>query len=137
MAGLGTVVVLAHLVVVGVHGHAHSELGIELNTLQKAFAVVVIVVAPPVAAALLWTRWRFAGFSLLLASMAGSLLFGVYHHYLLVSPDHVSHLPPGDAQGLFRVSSLLLPITEAVGLVVGLWGTRISKVDCNRLHRGR
>ena len=53
---LGTVAVLAHLVIALLHGVAHTELGVELNTWQKIYAAVVIVAAPLVAAGLLWTR---------------------------------------------------------------------------------
>ena len=56
--------------------------------------------------------------------MAGSLLFGAYYHYVFVSPDHVSHLPPGDAQGLFRVTAALLSVTEFFGLIIALIGYR-------------
>ncbi len=54
--------------------------------------------------------------------MAGSLIFGVYYHFVAVSADHVSHLPPGEAQGLFRLTALLLAATETFGLAFGLLG---------------
>jgi hypothetical protein len=59
--------------------------------------------------------------------MAGSLIFGVAYHYVVISPDHVSHIPPGDAQGLFRTTALLLVLTELFGVVVGLWALRESR----------
>jgi hypothetical protein len=59
--------------------------------------------------------------------MAGSLIFGVIYHYVIVSPDHVSHLPPGAAQGVFRLTALLLVLTELFGLVVGLLGLRSNR----------
>ena len=55
---------------------------------------------------------------LLLASMLGSFIFGAVYHYIIISPDHVAHLPAGDARGLFRVTAVLLLITEAFGVVV-------------------
>ena len=55
---------------------------------------------------------------LLLLSMLGALIFGVCYHYLIISPDHVAHLPPGDARGMFRITAVLLVATEAVGVVV-------------------
>jgi hypothetical protein len=33
--------------------------------------------------------------------MFGSLVFGGIYHYIIISPDHVAHLPTGDARGLF------------------------------------
>jgi hypothetical protein len=50
--------------------------------------------------------------------MLGSFIFGGLYHYLIVSPDHVAHLPPGDARGLFRTTALLLLVTEAFGVIV-------------------
>src|ERR1043165_9661672 len=44
--------------------------------------------------------------------MLGALIFGACYHYLIISPDHVAHLPPGDARSLFRTTALLLEITE-------------------------
>jgi len=45
----------------------------------------------------------------------------------VISPDHVSHIPPGAAQGLFRTTALLLVLTELFGVVVGMWGIRESR----------
>ncbi len=118
---IGTAVVLAHFVVVLFHGSAHTQLKVGLATWQNVFVLVVIVVAPLLAAILIWSRFSRFGFLLLAASMAGALIFGVYFHYLAISPDHVSHLPPGDAQGTFRLTALLLAITEAIGLTIGMW----------------
>jgi hypothetical protein len=50
--------------------------------------------------------------------MLGSLLFGVYHHYVAVSPDHVAHLPPGESQPLFRATAALMACIQAGGVVV-------------------
>jgi hypothetical protein len=119
---LGTLAVLAHAIVALVHGVAHARLGVELSTWQQGYVAVVIVFAPLLAAGMLWTRLARWGCVLLAASMAGSMVFGVYHHYVAVSPDHVSHLPPGDWQGAFRRTALLLAVTESFGLAVGLWG---------------
>jgi len=121
---LCAVAVLAHLLVSFVHGSAHSELGVALSLWQKSYVAIVIMAAPLVAATLLWTRHRRAGLLLLTASMAGSLIFGAYYHYVAISPDHVSHLPPGEAQGLFRLTAQLLVVTESLGLVAGLLGLR-------------
>lgn len=121
---LCTVAVLAHLLVSFVHGYAHTELEVGLSAWQNWYVAIVITIAPLVALTLLWTRNRRFGFLLLVASMAGSLIFGAYYHYVEISPDHVSHLPPGNAQGLFRLTALLLIVTELVALIVALFGLR-------------
>ena len=121
---LSTVAVLAHLVVSIVHGCAHERLVVGLSNWQNIYVMTVIVVAPLIAMALIWTRYAHSGLVLLVISMAGSLIFGVAYHYVVISPDHVSHIPPGDAQGLFRMTALLLVLTEVFGVAVGLWGLR-------------
>ena len=124
----GTLVVLAHLVVMMFHGQAHQKLGVGISAWQNIFVLVVIAIAPLVAMLLIWTRLARLGLILLTVSMAGSLIFGLVYHYVVVSPDHVSHLPPGDAQGLFRMTAGLLMLTELLGVIVGLWGLRSNKV---------
>ncbi|HZI60577.1 MAG TPA: hypothetical protein VFD62_07685 [Pyrinomonadaceae bacterium] len=106
------------MVVVVLHGQAHTRLAVGLNNWQQTYVLTVIVLAPLVALVLSLTRYARTGLWLLLASMLGSLIFGAIYHYLIISPDHVAHLPPGDARGLFRVTALLLLVTEAFGVVV-------------------
>jgi hypothetical protein len=89
---------LVHLAVTLWHAAAHTELGVALPPVKSAYATGVIVIAPPLAAALLWSRWARAALWVFLLSMVGSLLFATYHHYILVSPDNVAHLPEGDAR---------------------------------------
>lgn len=124
MRSLATVAVLAHLAVSLVHGYAHTQLGVGLSTWQNFYVIIVITFAPIVALALVWTRHSRIGFILLALSMIGAFVFGGYYHYVGISPDHVSHLPPGDAQGMFRVTAVLLLATELFGAVVGVLGIR-------------
>lgn len=119
-----TLAVLVHLVVVVLHGRAHTALGVGLTSWQQSFVMTVILVAPLVALALSWTRYLKAGVWLLFGSMLGSLIFGAAYHYIIISHDHVAHLPPGDARGLFRITALLLLITETAGVSVGAMAVR-------------
>ena len=114
-----TIAVLAHLLVVIFHGQAHTRLGVALSQWQRLYVLAVILIAPLIALGLSFTRYARAGLWLLLVSMLGSLIFGACYHYIIVSPDHVSHLPAGEARGLFRATALLLLVTEAFGVVVG------------------
>ena len=65
---------------------------------------------------------------ILAASMFGALLFGVYHHFVLVSPDHVSHLPAGAAQGLFQVTAAAMAVLELAAVGIGIRGRATTKV---------
>jgi hypothetical protein len=124
----GTVAVLVHLAVMMLHGQAHDRLHVGLSAWQNIYVIAVIAIAPLIAMLLLWTRYARLGLIVLVVSMAGSLIFGLIYHFVVVSPDHVSHLPPGDAQGLFRMTAVLLMLTELFGVVVGLLGLRSNKV---------
>ena len=112
------IVVLAHLIVNLFHGQAHTSLGVGLNSWQQIYVIVVILLAPLVAFGLSLTKYLRTGLWLLLLSMLGSLIFGASYHYVIISPDHVAHLPAGDAQRLFRGTALLLVITEALGVAL-------------------
>jgi hypothetical protein len=127
MIRLGIVAVLVHLGISLAHGYAHTQLGVGLSTWQNLYVMIVITLAPLIAVFLLWMARGWLGFIVLTVSMAGSLIFGGYYHYVGISPDHVSHLPPGDAQGLFRVTAVLLLVTELFGFIVGLIGLRSTR----------
>jgi len=123
---LVAIVVVAHLIVNILHGQAHTRLAVGLSEWQQFYVIAVILLAPLIALALCFTRFAKAGLWLLLASMLGSLIFGACYHYVIISPDHVAHLPPGDARGLFRITALLLLITEALGVAVAGIALRTS-----------
>ena len=123
----GTLVVLAHTVALVFHSLAHIRLEIFLGPLGNAFIYVVIVAAPPLALALLWTRWQRAGVWLLLASMFGSLAFGAYNHFMVDSPDHVMNVPHGDWGYIFTVSAIMLAVVEAIGCVVAGWALAVMR----------
>ena len=91
---LSTLVVV-HLIASLWHGDAHSGLAIALSDLQNLFIYVVIIGGPIIGVGLLWTRYAVLGTGIVAVSMIGALIFGVYHHYILVSPDNIAHLPIG------------------------------------------
>ncbi|HKQ53036.1 MAG TPA: hypothetical protein VJT74_11740 [Pyrinomonadaceae bacterium] len=111
-------VVAAHAAVLVVHSTAHEILGVKASTPQLVFIVAVIIVAPLVAALLLWKRKSKAGAILLACSMAGSFAFGVYYHFVADTADHVAHvalMSPAGWAVAFQASALLLSLVEALG----------------------
>lgn len=114
--------VAAHAAVTAAHSAAHEILGVEATPAQLVFIVAVIIVAPLVAGLLLWRGKRRAGARLLISSMLGSLLFGVYYHFVADTADHVSHvarMSPAGWAAVFQATALLLSLTEAVGAWAG------------------
>ena len=134
MRRLVIVLVALHAAVLLGHDAAHRELGVYLNTWQVIFAYLVIVAAPVLAALLVFTAYQRLGFALLAISMLSALAFGICHHYILISPDHVSHLPVGESQGLFRATAAVMGVLELAGVGLGVWGWRRhrdhSRVTC-------
>jgi len=101
---------------------------------------VVVLVFPLIATGLLWTAKKRRGLILLSLSMFGSLLFGLYHHFLAVSPDHIHSQPSGGWGTTFILTAYLLLITEAIGTYVGihfLWvrrSERSANTDASQSH---
>jgi len=100
--------VIVHVIATLWHGDAHSTLGIDLPTLKILYVYAVILAAPIVGAILVWTRFIIFGAGLFAFSMVGAFVFGVYHHYVLVSPDNVAHLPTGLAEAHSQLLSSCL-----------------------------
>lgn len=116
---LALLAVFIHLVFGAVHAVAHQILGVELSWLQLIYIVLVITLAPLVAALLFWKRLKNEGAALLFISLAGSLMFGVFNHFLAISPDHVSRvgeLPRKSWVFLFQITAVLLALSEAFGI---------------------
>jgi hypothetical protein len=115
--------VAIHLAVAVWHGNAHTALAIALPPEKNAFVFIVILIAPLVAASLMWTRYLLVGLWMIVLSMLGALLFGVYHHYLMVSPDNIGHLPTGsaDAQSSFIASAAALALLELASALYGAY----------------
>jgi len=103
-----------------VHGAAHEHYEIPMEPWMKVYIVVVITIAPVVAGVLLWRGRLRLGAWLLLVSMAGSLLFGLAFHFLLLGPDHVSSVNMQGWGVTFQATAFLLAVTEALGMVAAV-----------------
>ena len=116
----GTAIVLVNLLINMVHGAAHLKLQIDLNGAEKLFVAVVILAGPLLALALLWTPWQRLGFALLALTMAGSLAFGLYHHFMAMGPDHIGAQVAGVWGTTFVITACLLFLAEALGTYIGV-----------------
>ncbi|HEX7333082.1 MAG TPA: hypothetical protein VF290_16380 [Pyrinomonadaceae bacterium] len=120
LMALGVVVI--HFAVVVLHSIAHEVLAVKASPAQLAFIIPVIIVAPVVAGIVL-TRFARAGTILLTASMFGSLVFGVYYHFIADTIDHVAHvafLEPVFWSQIFQLTAFLLALAEMFGTGLGL-----------------
>jgi cytochrome bd-type quinol oxidase subunit 2 len=122
-ARFALLVIIAHALIVSLHGSAHRRLNIELSQIQSVFIGLVIIIAPLLAGLLIWRGSQKTGALLLAFSMAGAFLFGVINHFLLISPDHVQHLP--GIQGtppvlMFQITAVLLALIEGIGVIAGV-----------------
>lgn len=122
-----------HLLTGVAHSVAHEALSVKVTRAQLAFIVPVIFFAPLVAGFLL-LKFKKAGAALLLASMVGSFVFGLYYHFVAETIDHVAHvarLEPACWSATFRVTAYLLAASEvacaAVAVVLLAGRTRPSE----------
>ena len=133
-AKYATAIVVAHLLVNIAHGLAHHELRVGLTLPGTMFVILVVLMAPLLAMGLLWTAEKRFGLILLSLSMFGSLLFGLYHHFLAVGPDHIHSQPPSPWGIRFVLTAYLLLITEAIGTYVGVHFLWIAKETSNAVN---
>lgn len=122
MKTYGTVLVLVHAVVASAHGIAHLAIPVTLSLLSSLFVVTVIGLMPFVAVRLLWSAYTRMGMWLLLVSMLAALIFGLYNHFIAISPDHVSHVPDHEARPIFQATAYTILVLEAAAVAVGFWG---------------
>ena len=113
-------IILSHTAINLLHGGAHvGENVLSLTLAQILFITIVIFIAPLVALFLLgrrrlaWGGWWF------FLSMLGSLLFGVWYHFVVPGADNIASLSPGVWKLPFQLTSILLTIIDAVGAIVG------------------
>jgi hypothetical protein len=123
---LAIAVVVIHFVLGMVHGAAHSNLHIGLNLWQNIFVLLVITLLPLLSAVLIWRGWG-GGFMLLFCSMLGSLIFGIYFHFIASGSDNAMTVVTNSTGHTFQVTAALLTVIEAAGVVIGFLGIRKSK----------
>ena len=111
-----------HFLTSALHAVAHEVLSVKATPAQLAFIIPVIIIAPVISGVIL-PRFRRAGAALLLASMAGSFVFGLYYHFVAHTIDHVAHvarLEPAFWSATFRVTAYLLAVSEVGGVAAAV-----------------
>ncbi len=124
-------VVLAHIIINGIHGIAHQQLGVSISNFQSAYVFLVTLVAPIAAVIMLLIlnkpKILLGGAWLLLVSMLASLLFGIVYHIVIPSSDNIFTVMqnPSLYSVVFTSTAILLLIVEGVGTWVGAKATRM------------
>ena len=124
-------VVLSHIIVTGVHGIAHQQLGVSISDFQSGYVFLVTIVASIAAAVMLlflnMPKIQQGGAWRLLVSMLGSLLFGIVYHIVLPSSDNIFTVMQNSSlySLVFTSTGTLLLIVEGVGTLVGAKATRM------------
>lgn len=113
-------IVSLHTIVAFVHNQSHRQIDIALSNFQSTFALIIIVIAPPVAAAIIWRGHPRLGARVLVLSFLASLIFGLVNHFMIDSPDQLAHIPTDGWGQIFTVSAYALVITELVGVFAGM-----------------
>ncbi|MDJ0590113.1 MAG: hypothetical protein QNJ72_08985 [Pleurocapsa sp. MO_226.B13] len=117
-------IVSLHFLLVVIHALAHQIIPIATSILQYLFIIPIIVITPVVAMVLLQRKLFDAGIVLLFGSMLGALVFGIYNHFLVISPDHIDQIPATNWGKAFQITAFLLMISEILGVSISLWGLR-------------
>jgi hypothetical protein len=123
-----TALVVVRQIVAQLHGMAHEEVGVGLATWQWVFVYAVIVAAPILAVVLYWTRWALWGAILLGISMPAGMLFGIYFHFIAISPDNVRHLPGDHSHMFFIATAIALVPIELAATIYAWWSLRRLRV---------
>jgi FtsH-binding integral membrane protein len=110
--------VLVHLLVSMIHGAAHAWASVPMSQAANLFVFVVILAGPLIGLGISF-RTRLYGGVVVALTMAASLVFGVVNHFLIDSPDHISHIATPWSR-LFVTTAVLLTITELLGLAFAL-----------------
>jgi len=110
--------VVLHLLISIWHGRAHDGGHVALTRAQSAFVYTVIVIGPLAGLAIAFFSSRI-GALIIATTMAGSLVFGLINHFLIISPDHVSQVT-AQWRPMFTASAVLLVFSETAGTLIGL-----------------
>lgn len=119
-----TLFIIIHTLVNGLHGLAHVQVPVALSLVQSLFVGVVVFLIPLVAAILLGTQFYRLGSWLLLGSIVASFFFGLYNHFIVISPDHVSQVASEGWGLFFQVTATAILIIDGLGCCISLWALR-------------
>ncbi|HKE58086.1 MAG TPA: hypothetical protein VKB46_15340 [Pyrinomonadaceae bacterium] len=113
-------IILVHLIVSMIHGYAHTQALVTLSAVGQIYVIVVIILAPLLGGALLYSRRLKTGALLAALSLAGSFVFGLVYHFLLPGSDNVMEVH-GEWHMMFMWTAVMLAVLELVGTLTAFW----------------
>jgi hypothetical protein len=122
-------VVFIHIAITVVHGILHQQVGVTLSSFQYSYVLVVTLVVPAASVPMLFiknTNFQRVGAWLMVASMFGSSVFGVFYHTLVPGSDNIFSVMNGRWGVAFRSTAILLAIVDGAGCWIGL---RVLKIQ--------
>ena len=119
-----TITVWVHAAVVAIHSAAHVGSGIWMAVPATVYIWLVIIIGPIAGWWLMRSDRPVLGSSIVAVCMMGALVFGGLNHFVWAGIDHVSAIPAGVWRIPFQATAVLLALTEAAGVVVGIVGVR-------------
>ena len=122
---LAVSLILIHLIISLVHGAAHQAATVRLSMFGNVYVLVVITIAPLVAAGFLFTRRQKAATLLLGLSMLGAFLFGFWFHFLSATNDNVAQVH-GAWHATFLWTAIALAAIEFSGALLAFWWYRVN-----------
>jgi hypothetical protein len=99
-------VVLAHTVMMPIHGAAHMRLRVALSTWANIYVLCIVGIGPIAGFFLLRSSRQRTAAAVLFITMLGALLFGLWNHFIAHGPDHVMHLEAGPWRFPFQATAL-------------------------------
>ena len=120
LRNISVALILTHFIVSAIHGYAHTQAQVALSALGQIYVLVVIILAPLLGCALLYSRWQKTGALLTGLSLAGSFAFGLVNHFLLAGSDNVMEVH-GEWHMLFMWTAALLAVLELAGTLTAFW----------------
>ncbi len=114
------VVIVLHLGVTVAHAIAHWQAQVTLSRPALSFVLTIVLIGPVVGLIIQRTAYPRGGAWVIAATLAAAFYFGLANHFLILGPDHVTHVAEA-RQGLFETTALLLFVTESFGSVVAAW----------------
>jgi hypothetical protein len=99
------------------------------------YVLGIVGIGPITGLIFLRSSQQRTGATILLITMSGALLFGLWNHFIAHGADHIMHLQAGPWKLPFQVTAGLLACSEAAGVVIAFALLRAFHTQTSALAR--